>query len=153
MTSLRKKRHSVRWRPYRCEYTGSLQNSEVNRSRARIVLRWGTAREVLRVLPALLFSTHFTPRIRSSASGQAYGYRSHFGSRYQIVACYPQSLFGPPPPEGDGPCPPSGTPVPLLGHLSPLWDTCPPLRDNFDRKGGIGPKRGRREKCRRFSLV
>ena len=44
----------VRWRPYRCEYTGSLQNSEVNRSRARIVLRWGTAREVLRVLPALL---------------------------------------------------------------------------------------------------
>ena len=42
-----------RWRPYRNEYTGSLQNSEVNRCRARIVLRWGTAREVLRVLPAL----------------------------------------------------------------------------------------------------
>ena len=47
--------YTIRWRPYRCEYTGSLQNSEVNRSRARIVLRWGTAREVLRVLPALLF--------------------------------------------------------------------------------------------------
>ena len=44
----------VRWRPYRDECTGSLQNSEVNRRRARIVLRWGTAREVLRVLPALL---------------------------------------------------------------------------------------------------
>ena len=44
----------IRWRPYRCEYTGSLQNSEVNRSRARIVLRWGTAREVLRVLPAFV---------------------------------------------------------------------------------------------------
>ena len=43
-----------RWRPYRDEYTRSLQNSEVNRRRARIVLRWGTAREVLRVLPALL---------------------------------------------------------------------------------------------------
>ena len=43
-----------RWRPYRSEYTGSLQNSEVNHCRARLVLRWGTAREVLRVLPALL---------------------------------------------------------------------------------------------------
>ena len=40
------------WRPYRCEYTGSLQNSEVNHCRARIVLGWGTAREVLRVLLA-----------------------------------------------------------------------------------------------------
>ena len=45
-----------RRRPYRDEYTGSLQNSEVNRRRARIVLRWGTAREVLRVLLALLVS-------------------------------------------------------------------------------------------------
>ena len=44
----------IRWRPYRNEYVGSLQNSETNRCRARIVLRWGTAREVLRVLPALL---------------------------------------------------------------------------------------------------
>ena len=47
--------HSVRQRPYRNEYTRSLPNSEVNRRRARIVLRWGTAREVLRVLLALFF--------------------------------------------------------------------------------------------------
>ena len=42
----------VRWRPYRAEYTGSLPNSEVNRRRARSVLGWGTAWEVLWVLPA-----------------------------------------------------------------------------------------------------
>ena len=45
-----------RWRPYRSEYTTTLQNCAVNHYRARIVLRWGTAREVLRVLPA------FSPR-------------------------------------------------------------------------------------------
>ena len=55
--SLKFEPSTVRWRPYRNEYTGSLQNSEVNRCRARIVLRWGTAREVLRVLPALFFET------------------------------------------------------------------------------------------------
>ena len=43
----------TRWRPYRSEYTTTLQNCAVNHYRARIVLRWGTAREVLRVLLAL----------------------------------------------------------------------------------------------------
>ena len=42
-----------RWRPYRVECTGSLPTSEVKRRRARLVLGWGTAREDLRVLPAL----------------------------------------------------------------------------------------------------
>ena len=42
-----------RWRPYRVEHTGSLLTSEVKRHRARLVLGWGTAREDLRVLPAL----------------------------------------------------------------------------------------------------
>ena len=51
---------SLRWlngcqRPYRNEYTGSLPNSEVNRCRARSVLGWGTAWEVLRVLLAFSF--------------------------------------------------------------------------------------------------
>jgi hypothetical protein len=47
-------RHScIRWRPYRVERTGSLPTSEVKRRRARLVLGWGTAREDLRVLPAL----------------------------------------------------------------------------------------------------
>ena len=41
-----------RWRPYRVECTGSLPTSEVKRRRARLVLGWGTAREVLRVLSA-----------------------------------------------------------------------------------------------------
>ena len=50
---------SLRWlngcqRPYRNEYTGSLPNSEVNRCRARSVLGWGTAWEVLWVLLAFL---------------------------------------------------------------------------------------------------
>jgi hypothetical protein len=45
-----------RWRPYRVECTGSLPTSEVKRRRARLVLGWGTAREDLRVLPALLSS-------------------------------------------------------------------------------------------------
>ena len=44
--------NTVRWRPYRDEYTGSLPNSEVNRCRARSVLGWGTAWEALRVLLA-----------------------------------------------------------------------------------------------------
>ena len=41
-----------RRRPYRVECTGSLPTSEVKRRRARLVLGWGTAREVLRVLTA-----------------------------------------------------------------------------------------------------
>ena len=44
----------VRQRPYRNEYTRSLPNSEVNRCRARSVLGWGTAWEVLWVLLAFL---------------------------------------------------------------------------------------------------
>ena len=44
-----------RKRPYRNEYAGSLPNSEANRSRARSVLGWGTAWEVLRVLLAFCF--------------------------------------------------------------------------------------------------
>ena len=65
-----RKNTTIRWRPYRCEYTGSLQNSEVNRSRARIVLRWGTAREVLRVLLALFISVD---RLLSAAAARCLG--------------------------------------------------------------------------------
>ncbi len=39
-----------RQRPYCVECTGSLPNSEVKPRKARIVLGWVTAREVLRVL-------------------------------------------------------------------------------------------------------
>ena len=43
-----------RWRPYRVECRGSLLTSEDKRRGARLVLGRGTAREDLRVLPALL---------------------------------------------------------------------------------------------------
>ena len=46
--------HSIRRRPYRVEYTGSLLTSEVKRRKARLVLGWGTAREDLRVLSAFI---------------------------------------------------------------------------------------------------
>ncbi len=53
----------IRRRPYRVECTGSLLTSEVKRRRARLVLGWGTAREVLRVLSAfarpLLVQVHW----------------------------------------------------------------------------------------------
>ena len=44
-----------RQRPYCIEYTRSHPNSEVKRCKARSVLGWGTAWEVLRVLLALFF--------------------------------------------------------------------------------------------------
>ena len=53
---------TLRWRPYRVEYTGSLPTSEVKRRRARLVLGWGTAREDLRVLPALFALPHCATR-------------------------------------------------------------------------------------------
>ena len=44
----------TRQRPYCVECTGSLPNSEVKPRKARIVLGWVTAREVLRVLLTFL---------------------------------------------------------------------------------------------------
>ena len=51
-----------RQRPYCVECTGSLPNSEVKPRKARIVLGWVTAREVLRVLLTFL-------RLRFDQSG------------------------------------------------------------------------------------
>ncbi len=58
-------------RPYCVENTGSLPNSEVKHRKARIVLGWVTAREVLRVLLAFLFlyllsDIYAIPRILTS---------------------------------------------------------------------------------------
>ena len=47
-------------RPYCDENTGSLPNSEVKHRKARIVLGWVTAREVLRVLLAFSITYFFT---------------------------------------------------------------------------------------------
>jgi hypothetical protein len=63
-TALRTECSNYRWRPYRVECTGSLPTSEVKRRRARLVLGWGTAREDLRVLPAL-YTPHTTPKHRA----------------------------------------------------------------------------------------
>ena len=51
-----------RQRPYSVEHTRSHLNSEVKQPKARSVLGWGTAWEVLRVLLAFLFgfSSHQT---------------------------------------------------------------------------------------------
>ena len=49
------KRPHFRQRPYCVEYTRSHPNSEVKRRKARIVLGWGTAWEVLRVPLAFLW--------------------------------------------------------------------------------------------------
>ena len=46
----RLRKQKFRQRPYCVECTGSLPNSEVKPRKARIVLGWVTAREVLRVL-------------------------------------------------------------------------------------------------------
>ncbi len=48
-----------RQRPYCVENTGSLPNSEVKHRKARIVLGWVTAREVLRVLLAFFIALLF----------------------------------------------------------------------------------------------
>ena len=53
--------HSIGWRPYHVECTGSLLTSEVKRHRARLVLGWGTAWEDLRVLTAFYLSK-FEPK-------------------------------------------------------------------------------------------
>ena len=71
----------IRWRPYRSEYTGSLPNSEVNRSRARSVLDWGTVREHLRVLPAFYIKSSQPDLMSSGRSLALIDHRSHFGSR------------------------------------------------------------------------
>jgi hypothetical protein len=47
--------HGHRRRPYRVEHTGSLSTSEVKRRRARLVLGWRTAWELVRVLSAFAF--------------------------------------------------------------------------------------------------
>ena len=55
-------RKRSRQRPYCVECTGSHLNSEVNRRKARIVLRWVTAREVLRVLLAFSIEVFHSTR-------------------------------------------------------------------------------------------
>jgi hypothetical protein len=47
--------HGHRRRPYRVEHTGSFSTSEVKRRKARLVLGWRTAWELVRVLSAFVF--------------------------------------------------------------------------------------------------
>ena len=55
-------------RPYCAEHTRSHQNSEVKQRKARSVLGWGTAWEVLRVLLAFVFR-HFAVTTAEAAAG------------------------------------------------------------------------------------
>ena len=57
--------YNVRCRPYSAEYTGSHLNSEVKQWKARLVLGWGTPRELLRVLTAFM-SSKLLHELRSS---------------------------------------------------------------------------------------
>ena len=65
--------HSICWRPYHVECTGSLLTSEVKRHRARLVLGWGTAWEDLRVLPAQLTRQEVGQRGKQEEKGEREG--------------------------------------------------------------------------------
>ena len=69
----------TRWRPYRAECTGSLPTSEVKRRRPRLVLGWGTAREDLRVLPAL----HTHPSAKKKANTASCAEVISIGTRWR----------------------------------------------------------------------
>ena len=76
----------------RVRRTGSLLTSEVKRRRARLVLRWVTAREDFRVLPALIKAT--TQVVTTSRQKSRLDkHRSHFGSRYNLGCCGHAGLF------------------------------------------------------------
>ena len=83
--SQRSSGYSVRWRPYRAEYTGSLPNSEVNRRRARSVLNWGTVREHPWVLPAFCFCCSFFWERWFWRFGQKV--RNHFSHEWRLRSC------------------------------------------------------------------
>ena len=65
----RSERYCLRQRPYCVEYTRSHPNSEVKQRKARSVLGWGTAWEVLRVLLAFCFCCLPRGRTSSRAGG------------------------------------------------------------------------------------
>ena len=67
-----------RQRPYSVEYTRSHLNSEVKQPKARSVLGWGTAWEVLRVLLAFLFGFLPTKQARKS-------FRTCLDARWKVL--------------------------------------------------------------------
>ena len=85
-----------RWRPYRVECTGSLPTSEVKRRRARLVLGWETAREDLRVLPALF------PLLRAAADRCVCARDLRTASCAALTPC---KLYRPPPHHRQPPAP------------------------------------------------
>ena len=104
MLPMRNGSYCSRWRPYRVECTGSLPTSEVKRRRARLVLGWGTAREDLRVLPALfallalyadtvLGGSKAIPRYMKVAAAAAWR-RRHGGGGMAAAACPPGRVKG-----------------------------------------------------------
>ena len=53
-----------RARSYHAESTRSLLHTEVKRHRARLVVRWGTTREVLVLRSSIVFLFHFVPTVQ-----------------------------------------------------------------------------------------
>ncbi|KAF4756144.1 hypothetical protein FOZ63_027957, partial [Perkinsus olseni] len=70
----------ARQRPYCVEYTGSHPNSEVKRRKARIVLGWGTAREVLRLNNEQQCKPNYTKIRREEPPSMAAAFESHYPS-------------------------------------------------------------------------
>ena len=74
-------------RPYCVEQTGSHPNSEVKRHKARIVLGWVTAREVLWVLLAFSNNYWWFHKTKSTQSTLCLGSKSVFPARSLTWTC------------------------------------------------------------------
>ena len=92
-----------RQRPYSVEHTRSHLNSEVKQPKARSVLGWGTAWEVLRVLLAFCARVclHWHKRLMPMASelliadrlSRETTWRRYCYSPGRVVLCYPRQVF------------------------------------------------------------
>ena len=133
--------HCRRWRPYRVECTGSLPTSEVKRRRARLVLGWGTAREVLRVLTAFAsrrpvfqlpprMTTIMLPTFRANALLLARPRVSSFqvDALFQVASCSPGGSLINAVPDASCKAPPSLKSNPKPSNSHPATSQCRIIR-------------------------
>ena len=130
-----------RWRPYRVECTESLPTSEVKRRRARLVLGWGTAREVLRVLTAFAsrrpvfqlpprMTTIMLPTFRANALLLARPRVSSFqvDALFQVASCSPGGSLINAVPDASCKAPPSLKSNPKPSNSHPATSQCRIIR-------------------------
>ena len=130
-----------RRRPYRVECTGSLPTSEVKRRRARLVLGWGTAREVLRVLTAFAsrrpvfqlpprMTTIMLPTFRANALLLARPRVSSFqvDALFQVASCSPGGSLINAVPDASCKAPPSLKSNPKPSNSHPATSQCRIIR-------------------------